>query len=226
MLRTMVGSQLDPDYPRTTISLEAKYATAWSRSLWSELSARIDRPFDKHENFAAPYAKVQISVSVDTRPEVQGDVRPFLTALALDRWNYDGARVRVGTNGVVRWQATNKLALQIEMAPWVELSKFRTSPEGRQFPGFGLTEKATLEFNLRPLFFELGLTAQQSLSNVWHNDFGSMERAGLRVTEAISLGIAHELLVARMDESTGHLRNVTLFDSRTSRLSVFGEMIL
>lgn len=225
-LRTFVGTGLDATSTRTAVGMEAKYVRPLPSGSFLEAYTRLDRPFDKHENFYVPFFKITGSVRTLTRNGFALDVRPFVSALALDKWSYDGARGRFGANAVATALPHADLTLQAELAPWFEISQYRTSPEGREFPANGFTEKLTAEGRYRSFFLELSMSLQQSRRSLWRNDYGFQQRLGYRFSPEIGVGVAHEIVTGLLDESTGYLRPVSLFDSRVSRVSVFGEFIL
>ncbi len=226
LLKTFVGTGLDTTASRSAVGIEAKYVLPFSSGSFLEAHARLDRPFDKHENFYVPFFKLTGSIRALTREGFNADVRPFVSALALDKWGYDGARARLGFNNVATALPHSDLTLQLELAPWFELSQFRTNPEGRDFPQMGFIEKLSAEGRFRSFFLELSVILQQSHRTLWRNDYGLGQRLGYRFSPEIGVGVAHEILTGRLDESTGYLRPVALFDSRLSRVSLFAEFIL
>ncbi len=226
LLRTYVGSGLDSSESRAAFGVEAMYIRPVGETAWLEGYTRVDRPFDTHENFYVPFARFTASVRALTRENFTADVRPFLSAIAIDKWNHDGARGRIGANAVTIALPHPDLTLQVELAPWFELSQYLNSPEGREFPLLGFTERLSAEGRWQKFFIEVSLSLQQSYRTLWRNDLGLQQRLGYRFSRAIGVGVAHELVSGRLDESTGYLRPVALFDDRLSRVSLFGEFVL
>ncbi len=234
LLHVRAGAHPDQNNAEAAITFEGKYAPPFSPRL--EISTRIDRSFNRYENFNVPFIKAEIHFSLLPSPQPQtGDplvgpwvlqLRPFLSVLNLDRWNQDGARGRGGVNAVAHYEVAPQIAVQIEIAPWLELSKFRANTAGREFPAGGFTEKATVELSHRAVFLELAFSAQQSLRSVWRNDWGVQQRLGYRFSPVIQAGVSHELLTGLLDESTGLLRPLPFYDARRSRVAVFGEFLL
>lgn len=226
-----VRAQTVPDHtnPQTALAVEAKYVPPFRPRL--EISTRVDRPFSPYENFYVPFAKAQLQLPLwasDTSaaPRSLIEARPYVTALALDRWSTDGERFRSGVTAMGRHTFASWLSVQMELTPWLELSRYRTSPDGREFPLHGFTQKITAELSYRDFFLELSFTAQQSVRTVWRNDFGWGQKLGYRFSPKAQAGLLHELVTPRLDESTGQVRSLALYDPRLSRLAVFGEFLL
>jgi len=150
-------------------------------------------------------------------------LRASASVVDLHRFGADGFHLRTGLGVEMTQRLRYGFSFGVRAVPFLQLSQYRLRADGSAQPRYGISEQ--LSFRYRADFFhaEIRLNLEQRLAGHWQNDYATLEQVYFDLSPNISLGVAHEIASSLLDESTGRLNNVRVFDGRDSRLTVFAE---
>jgi hypothetical protein len=222
-LITSVGSNLDKQENKASLSLEPAIRYTFDGTRYLELYSALDRPFNGYERLAVPKTILTFGQGLDLFQGVQSTATAAVTALSLDRWAHDGHMVRASVALANAIEIAPGLNAALKVGPYAQSNAYHQTTSGKDLPKFGFSEKVTLDYTIGPVTLGLAVLFDQKYATNWKNGYSTLEQAGVQVAEGCTVGVAHELVGSAIDDSTGFFRPVQVFNERNSRVSAFVE---
>jgi hypothetical protein len=223
-LTSYVGSNLAPESPNSSLTLEPLVRFTPSDTWEIDISSSIDRPFDPYQNFAVPKTDLFLKQVISRNDSSTWSLRYGLSFPDFDRWKLEGYQVRPNLNFQISLPLSSHFSGLIRAGSFFVLSQYTQHPNGENYAKFGFTERVSLLYRTGIFAAEATVTVEQSNTGIWKNDYGSQELISFEVEKHLSLGLMHELLAESIDSATGFYRPIRVFDGRDSRVSAFMEM--
>lgn len=227
------------------LTLQGSLGMQWSRQLWDEepenqlllepalrgyfpngntawFSAKFVRPLDPYRDLAVP------RIALGGKHALNGWLSIWAAAQLIDvgRWSIDGFQSRYLAGGEIQYSLGGGVRLVVEAAPFIHLDEYRQAADGRDLSAWGFREQVTLRWTLGILEVELQGLMEQRSAGVWRNEYGLRERLGIRPWDLVFFGVSHEYVASAIDDSTGRVKRLSMWDARTSRVGAFAEVRL
>ncbi len=220
-LLTSYGRQLDPDYPRESMSLEPSFT--WNFRSYSSLSARalLDRSFDLHKPLRVPFLEFLTKFGLVAQPHQTFGVFVYSQFPELQDWGGEGAQLRQIGGGYFSKRFESGLSFDLLAGPFLYFSEYAQRRNGQRFSQMGFVEQVSAAYQIGNLKFEFLFFLAQEWNGRWQNFYSTFERVSLRLTESLWVGLTHQLVLSHIDELTGNYSPVGVFDGRKSRVAGF-----
>lgn len=218
---TSIGRQLDPDFPLGSLSVEPAFSYTTENSSFVRLRALLDRPLDAYKPWRAPFVEL-LGIGLFIRGD-RWDHGLFSQTSPQDlhAWNSEGIQVRQAAGWYSRWRAFPGFSVEFSAGPFVTVNEFYKRRNGETFSQVGALEQLAFTFQRGPFKLEVLALVVQDWNGRWRNLYSTFERFSWRVVEGLSIGLTHQLLRSQIDEVSGALQPIGLFDGRKSRVAGF-----
>jgi hypothetical protein len=220
---TTVGSQLDKQDNKASLTFEPTLSYSFGERRTIELYTAIDKPFNQYELVTVPKTILTYAHGFDWITGLKTTASAALNAISLDRWSTDGKMLRASVNLSGVLEITEGLTVALRVGPYGQLNEFKQSTAGRDLSKYGLTERVILEYTIGPVILDLVVLFDQKYTAVWKNAYSHLEQAAVRLDDEWTVGVSHEILGSAVDDSTGLFRPAQVFHERNSRVSAFVE---
>jgi hypothetical protein len=220
-LVTSIGRQLDPDFPLGSVTLEPSLTYMASPLGTLSLRALLDRPLDAYKPWRAPFAEL-LGIALWHRGN-SFDQGFFAQTGAQDlhQWNSEGVQLRQALGWYARWRAFEGMSTEFSVGPYAVLNEFSHRRNGEPFSQWGALEQITVAYQRGPFKIEILVLLVQDWNGRWRNLYSTFERVSWRLAENFSVGLTHQLFRSQVDEVSGALAPIGLFDGRKSRVAGF-----
>ncbi len=221
-----VGSQLDKQNDKASLTLEPTVTYQFDSIRYLELYSAFDRPFNPYDKVTVPKTILTFGHEVSFARGTKSLATVALTALSLDRWSTDGRMMRGSVALTHKIEPFTNFTISFKAGPFAQTNEYRQTTAGRDLPKYGFAEKLIVEYTIGRFVLDFVLLADQRYSVNWKNGYSTLEQAAYRLDDQWTLGLSHELIGSTLDDSTGRFHALQVFDERNSRVSAFVEYTL
>lgn len=222
---TSVGRRLDPDYPRPSFSIEPAFAYQPSETFSLRARTLLDRPFDGHQRLLVPFLEV-LAVWLPKQSDV-AELGAFALTSGqdLELWGNEGPTVRQVVGAIGRWHPRRWVLVELSVGPYLGFSHYAARRNGSANSITGFLEQLSLTFQSGRWKLEFIGLVVQDWNGKWRNLYSTFERLSFTLSPAFSVGLTHQLLRSRVEDS-GALMPIGFIDGRRSRIGGFVQWVL
>ncbi len=224
-LTTSVGRRLDPDFPRPSVSFEPALSYRLSDQSSLRFRTLLDRPFDGYRKLLVPYLELFGAWIPVRSSQTELGAFALTSGQDLELWGEEGASVRQVIGGIGRWRPAPWVLLELSLGPYLAFSHFALRRNGSANSITGFLEQLALTLQSGRWKLEIIGLVVQDWNGRWRNLYSTFERLSLTLSPAISVGITHQLLRSRVEDS-GVLMPIGFIDGRRSRIGGFVQWLL
>jgi hypothetical protein len=216
-----VGRQLDPDFPTSSVSLEPSLGYTTRALGFFRARTLLDRPLDPYKPWRAPFAELLGIVPLHQSERFDHSLFFQTSGQDIHQWNSEGMQVRQAVGWLGTWRVFPGFSAELSLGPFSALNEFDKRRNGDPFSRAGVLEQLSLTYQWGPMKLEILALVVQDWNGRWRNLYTTFERLSVRLARDFSFGVTHQLLRSHMDEVSGSLQPVGVFDGRKSRIAGF-----